>query len=361
MNNPYTFAEISFKALKHNLNFIRDNIPPKIRVMAIVKSDAYGHGLVPISKELEKIGIDGFGVAFVQEGITLREHGIASPIYVLSGFQQGEEESIVTNNLIPLIYNTKQIELLNDVAKKKKSITNVHIKIDTGMGRLGVLYDDRYSIMKMLDKAQYVNIHGLATHISDAQNSRSYTRLQIKRFKEAKVFIESKLSKRLTSHIANTDTFLNYSYSLFNMIRVGISLYGYGHKNLVPVMSIFSRLISLKVLKKGSYISYGRTYRLDNDTKVGVIPVGYADGYLRALSNKGFVGIKGKKVYIIGTVTMNHTMIDVNKLNTRIGDKVLIIGEDKNMRIGADQIAMLGSTISYELLCNMGSKINHIY
>ncbi|MGB9735361.1 MAG: alanine racemase [bacterium] len=361
MNNPYTYALISFSALAHNLNVIKHKIPATTGIMAIVKSDAYGHGLVPISKELERMGVNAFGVAFVQEGLVLREHGITSPIYVLSGFQRGEEETIINNDLIPLVYNTKQIEWLDTAARGKRSAVNIHIKIDTGMGRLGVLYDDKNSILKMLNHAEHLNIHGLATHISDAHDSASFTGLQINRFKQVKAFIESKLSKKLVAHVANTDTFLNYPESVFDMIRVGISLYGYGHKDLKPVMNVFSRLISVKTLKKGSYISYGRTYRLKKDTKVGVIPVGYADGYFRTLSNKGFVGIKGKRVYIIGRVTMNHTMLDVDRSNAQVGDKVLIIGQDKKMCIGADHIARLASTISYELLCSMGSNIKRIY
>jgi|YelNatPaOPRAMG01_1025707.scaffolds.fasta_scaffold20220_2 alanine racemase len=361
MNNPYTFAIISSRALIHNLILIKQKLPINTGVMAVVKSDAYGHGLVPVSQALVNIGIEALGVAFVQEGVELRKHGITSEIYVLSGFQRGEEEALIDNNLIPLIYSTKQVEWLDKAVKQKHASLNVDIKIDTGMGRLGILYDDIDAISSILNKSRHLTIHGLATHISDASGSASFTKLQINRFKRLKTFIESKLSRRLFSHVANTDTFFNYPESYFDMVRAGISLYGYGHKDLKPVMNIFSRLISIKTLRKGYYVSYGRTYRLSKNTKVGVIPVGYADGYTRMLSNAGFVGIKGKKVYIIGRVTMNHTMINIDRLNVHIGDRVLILGEDKYMHIGADEIARRASTISYELLCNMGSRLTRIY
>lgn len=361
MNNPYTYAKISLKALAHNLASIRKHIRRGTAVMAVVKSDAYGHGIVPVSKTLESAGIDGLGVAFVQEGVMLRQAGITSPIYVLSGFQHGEEDMLVDNHLVPLIYNTEQVELLDRVSGKRHLHIDVHIKIDTGMGRLGFLYDDMTTMNDTINKIKNLSITGISTHISDACNSAYFTNIQMKRFKRVKEFLESRLSKRLISHAANTDTLFKYPESSFDMVRAGISLYGYGHKNSVPVMHIFSRLISVKTLKKGYWISYGRTYRLKRNTQVGVIPVGYADGYSRMLSNKGFVGINGKKVYLIGRVTMNHTMIDMNSINAHIGDKVLIIGKDDKMYIGADEIASLGSTISYELLCSMGSSLKRIY
>ncbi len=361
MNNPYTFAKIYLDGLIHNLASIRKSIKKGTAVMAVVKSDAYGHGIVPVSKTLESAGIDGLGVAFVQEGVMLRQAGITVPIYVLSGFQHGEEDMLIDNHLIPLIYNTEQVELLDKVSGERHSHIDVHLKIDTGMGRLGFLYDDMITMNDTINKIKHLNITGLATHIADAYNSEYFTNIQIKRFKKVKAYLESRLSKRLISHTANTDTFFNYPESYFDMIRAGISLYGYGHKGLIPIMHVFSRLISVKTLKKGYYISYGRTYRLKRDTRVGVIPIGYADGYLRMLSNKGFVGINGKKVYLIGRVTMNHIMVDMNSVYAQIGDRVLIMGKDDKMHISADEIASLGYTISYELLCSMGSSLKRIY
>ncbi len=361
MNNPYTYARISLKGLVHNLAAIRKNIRRGTAVMAVVKSDAYGHGIVPVSRTLEKAGIDGFGVAFVQEGMVLREAGITSPIYVLSGFQRGEEDMLVAHNLVPLVYCTEQVELLDRVFRKRNRPVSIHLKIDTGMGRLGFLYDDTGTMNRVLQKAKKLNIAGVATHVSDPHDSAYFTNIQLTRFKKVKGFLESGLSKRLTSHAANTDTFFNYPDSSFDMVRAGISLYGYGQKGLTPVMQVFSRLISVKTLKKGYGVSYGRTYRLKKDTRVGVVPVGYADGYSRMLSNKGFVGINGKKVYILGRITMNHIMIDINSVPAHVGDNVLIMGNDGTMYIGADQIASLASTISYELLCSMGSSLRRIY
>ena len=361
MNNPYTYARIDLKGLVRNLTSVRKSIRKGTAVMAVVKSDAYGHGIVAVSTTLERAGVNGFGVAFVQEGVVLRKAGISSPIYVLSGFQRGEEDMLIDHNLVPLVYSADQVELLDRESRKRNVQRNIHLKIDTGMGRLGFLYDDMTVLNRVLEKTKNLNITGVATHISDAHDSAYFTKVQIKRFQKAQGFLESRLSRRLISHAANTDTFFNYPESCFDMVRAGISLYGYGRKGLTPVMHVFSKLISVKTLKKGYAISYGRTYRLKKDTVVGVLPVGYADGYSRMLSNKGFVGIKGKKVYVVGRVTMNHTMIDMKGIHARVGDNVLIIGKDGTMYIGADQIASLASTISYELLCSMGSSLKRIY
>ena len=361
MNNPYTYARIDLRGLVKNLTSVRKSIRKGTAVMAVVKSDAYGHGIVPVSKTLEKAGIDGFGVAFVQEGVVLRQTGISSPIYVLSGFQPGEEDILIDHNLVPLVYSADQVELLDRESRKRKVRRNIHLKIDTGMGRLGFLHDDTAALSRVLERTKNLNITGVATHISDAYSSAYFTKVQLKRFQKVQGFLESQLSRRLISHAANTDTFFHYPESCFDMVRAGISLYGYGRKGLVPVMHVFSKLISVKTLKKGYTVSYGRTCRLKKDTVVGVLPVGYADGYSRMLSNAGFVGIKGKKVYVIGRVTMNHTMIALKGLHARVGDSVLIMGDDGTMYIGADQIASLASTISYELLCSMGSSLKRVY
>ncbi len=361
MNNPYTYAKISLKNLKHNLGVIRKAVGRGIPVMAVVKSDAYGHGMVPVSTALEQYGIDGFGVAFVEEGAILRQAGITAPIYVLSGFQRGEEALLLANNLTPLVYSVQQIDLFNKAVGGRHLAPALHLKIDTGMGRLGFVYDDRDTLARALRRIKKLNITGIATHLSDPGGSRSYTAAQIRRFWEVRKYLESALSKQLVAHAANTDSFFHYPGAVFDMVRSGISLYGYGHKDLKPVLSVFSRLISVKTLKKGHCISYGRTYRLNRDTTVGVIPVGYADGYLRSLSNKAFVGINGKKVYSRGRVTMNHIMIDLQNIPARIGDPVLIMGQDGSLRIGADTIASLGSTISYELLCGMGASLKRSY
>ena len=361
MNNPYTYAKISLKAVADNFRFVKQTLKNDTGVMAVVKSDAYGHGIVEVSKALKMAGVDALGVAFAEEGMLLRQSGISSPIYVLSGIQHGEEELLINNRLIPLLYDAGQVERLDRAAQQKNLGVNIHLKIDTGMGRLGFVYDDIRAFDRVIGAAEHLNIAGIATHISDAYNSAYFTGLQIKRFKKVKEYIESRLSKGMIAHVANTDTLFYYPQSHFNMVRPGISIYGYGKKGLTPAMHVFSRLISVKMLKRGSSISYGKTCRLKQDTKVGVVPIGYSDGYSRMLSNKGFVGVNGKKAYIMGRVTMNHIMINMNSVNARIGDKVLILGKDRDMYIGADEIAGLGSTISYEVLCSLGSNLRRIY
>ena len=361
MNNPYTYARVSLDAILRNLAFVKARLDKGTAVMAVVKSDAYGHGIVEVSKAIEKAGASGLGVAFTEEGVVLRRAGVRAPVFVLSGFQHGEEDYLLEYGLIPLIYDIGQADRLNRAAKKKGRRVDVHVKIDTGMGRLGFPYKDTAAFDRLLKTADNLNIAGIATHMSDAGGSPAFTRLQITRFNAVRAMLEASLRGRLTAHIANTDTLLRYPAAHFDMVRPGISLYGYGAPGLRPSLHVFSRLISIKTLAKGSYISYGRTLRLKRDTRTGVVPVGYADGYPRALSNKGFVGVRGRKARVLGRVTMNHIMIDLTHIGAGVGDRVLVMGKDGTMRIGADELASLGSTISYELLCGMGSNVRREY
>ncbi len=365
MNTAYTCARVSLRAITKNLGVIRKRLGRSGRagaaVMAVVKSDAYGHGMVPVSVALEEAGIDALGVAFVHEGVQLRDAGIRVPIYILSGVQHGEEGAVIDKGLSPLLCSREQFKALNRAAEKRRTRIDVHVKIDTGMGRLGFVYDEAELLAGSLACYSNVRVTGVATHLSDAAGSAYYTGLQIRRFEGARRSLESSLSRRLTAHVANTVALFSYPASHFDMVRPGIGLYGYGGKGLSPAMSVFSHLISVKTLRKGTWVSYGRTHRLKRDTRVGVIPMGYADGYSRMLSNRGFVGIKGKKVYSIGMVTMNHIMVDINDVDAHVGDGVLVIGEDRDMRIGADEIASRGSTISYEILCGMGLNVRRVY
>ncbi|MCL5276605.1 MAG: alanine racemase [Deltaproteobacteria bacterium] len=365
MNSPYTYARISTRAITRNLGLIRKHLShtghARTAVMAVVKSDAYGHGMVPVSLALERAGIDALGVAFVHEGALLRDAGVRVPVYVLSGVQRGEERAAMGYGLTPLLYSKEQIEALDRAAKKRGVRPDVHLKIDTGMGRLGFVHNHVEILAGLLGRYGHLHVTGAATHLSDAAGSAYFTGLQIQRFTRARASLESSLSRGVSAHIANTAALFDYPGSHFDMVRPGIGIYGYGRAGLSPAMSIFSRLISVKTLRKGSWVSYGRTCRLKRDTRVGILPVGYADGYSRMLSNKGVVGINGKKVYVIGMVTMNHIMIDINAVDAHVGDEVLIMGEDGGMRIGADEIASLGSTISYEILCGMGSGTRRVY
>lgn len=361
MNNPYTYARISPGAIAGNFNAVKKALHRGTGIMAVVKSDAYGHGIVEVSKALRKAGVDALGVAFAEEGMLLRQSGIRLPLYVLSGIQPGEETLIMEHRLIPLVYDTGQIERLARAARRRHSRIDVHLKIDTGMGRLGFAYYDTAALERVADAAPSLNITGIATHVSDASGSSSFTHLQMQRFRNVKAYLESRLKRALMAHAANTDTLFCYPESHFDMVRPGISIYGYGRKGLTPAMQVFSRLISVKSLRKGFTISYGRTCRLKRDTRVGVVPVGYADGYPRMLSNKGFVGIRGERAYIMGRVTMNHIMIDIHSLRAHIGDTVLVMGKDRGLSIGADDIAALGSTISYEVLCRFGSGMRRVY
>ena len=366
-----TCAEINIRALIHNLNQAKRLAGSKSQILSIVKADAYGHGAVKISKALVRNGIHHLGTALVEEAVELRDAGIKIPIIVLGGIFKEQIPKIAEYSLTPVVYQEDFLKAVAKEARKSNKKVNIHIKIDTGMGRIGVLSDEAVNFVKKAASLKNIKVEGIMTHFADADLAdKAYAEKQMAEFTS----IVNKLNEEGIDipyqHIANSAALVSFENNKFNMARPGIMLYGYAPSaegkerglNLIPVMSLKTKVLHLKKVSAGTYISYGRTFVAKRDSVIATLPVGYADGYSRALSNKGFVIVKGKRAPIAGRVCMDMTMIDVTGIDgVEINDEVVLIGKQGKEAITADDVAMLTNTISYEVLCCIGKRVPRVY
>lgn len=369
-----TFAEIDLSALHHNFNVIRSSIPRGTEILAVVKADAYGHGFMDISRELEILGVNAFGVAFLAEGIQLRKSGIDKPVLLLGGVYPGQERKCIGYNLSTIVFTLEQARALNQAADKLFRKAQVHLKIDTGMGRLGIPYTDVPAFMQELRKLPNIALEGIISHFASAdeldEQGRHFTRLQAERFEWALAeTCKSGFAPRYI-HIANSAGSLLRNIPGCNLIRPGIALYGaipsadfQGKLDLRPVMRLKSRIAMLKWVEPGTTISYARRFTAVGKTLIASVPVGYADGYSRALTNRGEVLVRGQRARVTGTVCMDWIMLDVTGVaGVTVGDQVILIGsDDAGNCIHAEELAAAAGTIPYEIFCGISKRVPRVY
>lgn len=372
LNRP-TWAEINLDNLDFNFHSVKEFVGKQIEYMAIVKANAYGHGAFKCSDKLERSGIDWFGVALPEEGLELRNKGISKPILCLGSFWLGQENLLLENKLTPVIYQLHIAERYDQVAKQKGIEANVHIKIDTGMGRIGVRFDEVDSFIKQFKKFENLNIEGIMTHfaVADDLKQNDFTDEQIKMFNQAVSKFEAAGYKPKYKDLANSPGAIAHENSHGNLIRLGGILYGLGDDVLPkeiekpilkPVMSLHTKIAHLKKVPKGETLGYGRTFSTKRDSVVATIPIGYQDGFVRAFSNKGRVIINNKFAPIVGRISMDWTILDVTDIpNIRVNNDVILIGQDDNMKITAEDLAILNNTISYEITCGISRRVERIY
>ena len=364
--------EIDLSAMLHNLNQIKKAIGPGIKVMGIVKSDAYGHGLVPVSRFLEKHGVACLGVAYTYEALKLRNQGISLPIIILGGVKTKDEvEAAVERDLTPVIFNVSLADLMDRacVAKKGK-IFPVHIKVDTGMGRLGIALHELGAVLQDIKKYKRLYVEGLISHLSSADEpSADFTDIQVKNFHKAiEICRNAGMNLPLIS-LANSAGITAHQKAHFNMVRAGIMIYGGlpspEYKcplSLFPVMHFKSKILQIRELPDQMPVSYGRTYYTRGRKRIAVLSAGYGDGVPIGLSNRGKVLIRGRKVNIVGRVCMNMTMTDVTDLNgVEIGDEVVFLGRQDDQLITGDDVAKCAGTISYDIFCSIGQRNRRSY
>ncbi len=368
-------VEIDLGALKNNFHRIQRTAGQQVRVMAVVKSDAYGHGLVECARALSDAGAETFGVAEVEEGVALRRAGLAGEIVILLGAAPESYEEVVSYDLTPVVYDLDAIAGLSAAASKKNGKVRVHLKVDVGMGRLGVAPAEVMSCVSLLKRLPSISLRGILSHLpsADAAEKPEITRAHLSRFSE--VLARLKTGEPGVVHIANSAALIYFPGSRLDMVRPGISLYGcYPDAlparaqsaapglELQPVMRFATRVIQVKELEKGSGISYGHTYVTRRKSRIAVLPVGYADGYLRKLSNRAEVLIGGRRAPVRGRVCMNATMVEVTDLPpVHAGDEAVLLGRQGDAAISADEVAGWMETISYEVLCLLGSCNDRVY
>lgn len=366
-----TWAEIDLDALAANFHVIKRHVGPGVNVMAIVKANAYGHGSVACARRLAAEGADWFGVALPEEGIDLRESGINQPILCLGGFWEGQAAACVKYRLTPVVYRLDMMEDLDRAARAAGVSVDVHLKIDTGMGRLGFRFDELNDAPAMLKRFVNVRVDGLMTHFAAADDPtcEALTEDQIARFSSAAgAFCQA--GHHLTfQHSANSAAIYSHPDAWSNMIRPGGVLYGLWRdvlpakvdaSDLKPVMSLHSRISLLKWVPAGETIGYGCTFEASRKTLVATIPIGYDDGYPRALSNRAHVVVRGVCASVIGRISMDLTLVDVTGVpGVQSGDPVILIGRDEKsgQSVTAEELAKIAGTLSYEITCGIGSRV----
>lgn len=368
--SPNTLT-IDLGSLVYNLEQLRGCTGKDIKIMGIVKSDAYGHGLVPVSKTLEKNGVYCLGVSFIEEAVELRKAGIQIPIVILCGIETDEDaEAVIENGLTPVVFDLISAERLEKISSQKKEITRIHVKIDTGMGRLGINLNDTVSILKEIKKFRFLNVEALMSHLSSAdEEDTAFTKAQIQKFKNAvdearHIGMDLKLN-----HLANSAGTVAYRDSHFDMVRPGIMLYGGlptpGFKTEVKlrqVMVLKGRILQIRDFEDKTPVSYGKTYYTDGKKKIAIVSAGYADGIPRCLSNRGRVLVGGRLTDIVGNVCMNMLACDITGIdNVNKGDECVLLGSQGEKTITGDDIAGLCSTISYEVFLSVGRSLEREY
>ncbi len=361
-----TWAEVNLNNLAYDFNQIKKLLAPKTKIMVCVKADAYGHGLIPVSKKLVSCGVDYLGVASIDEGIKLREAGISLPILILGLILKKDIQPIFKYRLTITVCDEELARALNNKAKLLGRPVNVHIKVDTGMGRIGVLHHDAAELVRKIHKLKFINIEGIFTHFAFADMDRDFTLYQIDLFNR----LIQKLNKEGIHiplvHAANSMGVIGYKNSHFNMVRPGLVIYGLYPKkdlkiNLRPVLSLKTKVLFIKRLPKGYGISYGHDYITKKTTTIATLPIGYGDGYPRNLSNCAPVLIGGRRFKISGRICMDQIMVDVGDFKVRVGDEAVLIGSQAKNKITAEELALLSDTISYEIVCGLGSRVPRVY
>ncbi len=371
-DTSFNRVEINGTALQQNYSIIQKRVGIGIPVMAMVKADAYGHGMVMAAKSFAVAGCSIFGVAELREAVLLRQAGVLGEIYVTIGFAGEDAGLIFQYNLIPVIYSYEAAQALSANAVALGREIAVHIKVDSGMSRLGIFPADISTFLDSVSSLQGIKIAGLMSHFPEADNPASPSTLNNY---ESFATVCEVLKNRFGGicHIANSGAVLNFPDTYCDMVRAGIALYGYHPAgrvgpddsfagSLIPAMSFSSRILQVKTLPAGTGVSYGHTFQTERQTRLAVVPVGYEDGYSRSLSNRGQVLVHGHRVPVRGRICMNMCMVDVSDLDgARAGDEVVLLGRQGRENITADEIAEVIGSISYEVLCMLGNNNQREY
>ena len=371
-----TWVEIDLDSLTHNIGEVRGRIGPGQRILLVVKADAYGHGAVEVARAAASAGVDMLGVATLHEGIELRQAGIAAPVLILSPPMENETRDIIEYDLACSVPSLGIARSLSRACVDRGKTGSVHVEVDTGMGRSGVGLDEALPFVSAVGKLPGLALDGVFTHFPASDDDEEFTRRQVEDFVELLRRLERKGIAVPLRHAANSGAILAGAEAVaspLNMVRPGIIVYGLkpsggargggsGESGFEPVMSFKSRIAQLRDLPEGHPVSYGMTYRTPRAMRVAVVPVGYGHGYSWRLSNRGEVLVRGRRAPIIGRVTMDVTLVDVDGVpGADVGDEVVLFGRQGDEEITVDEVAGIVGTINYEVICGIGKRVTRVY
>ena len=359
-----TVLEIDLNALKHNFEFIRSKLQDQTKILAVVKAFGYGTDAVEIAKYLEQLNVDYFAVAYTKEGVVLRDAGIKTPILVLHP-QPINFKTLIEKCLEPSLYNERVLNSFIDIAKEEKQIDYpIHVKFNTGLNRLGFGKSDVDYIIDKLSDASQVKVKSIFSHLAASEDGdeKEFTLQQIHSFKTIAETFKQKIGYKVMLHQLNTSGVLNYPEAQFDMVRVGIGLYGFGNneadtKKLQNVASLKSVISHIHHIEKGASVGYNMAYIADRPTKTATIPIGHADGIHRAFGNgKGFVSIHGNRAYIVGNVCMDMLMVNITDIDCNEGDEVVFFNNQNTV----NELAKNINSISYEILTAISQRVKRV-
>ncbi|MCA9493146.1 MAG: alanine racemase [Myxococcales bacterium] len=362
-----THVEVDLDALEHNLLAIRERVGPS-EVMPVLKANAYGHGLVPVARRMEALGVPCIGLAFLEEGIRLRRAGVRTPILVLGGVLGDQIPLFLQHDLMLAASSVDKLLLIEQHAAEQGIRARVHLKVDTGMERIGIHWYHADRLLEASLRCAHVDVVGIYSHLAQSdERDPSFTRLQLERFEEVLSFYEERSLPVPTRHLANSGAILGHPPTWLDMVRPGLILYGAWPSDvrvdldLRPALRWVSRVVYFKVVEPGAGVSYGSTWAPDRQTRIVTIPVGYGDGYPRALSSRGQVLIRGKRYPIVGRVCMDQIMVDIGWDSAWNGDEVVLLGADEHgHRIATEELAAWAGTIPWEILTNINTRVQRV-
>lgn len=364
------YAEIDLDSIRKNIELMKANISSDTGIIAVIKTDGYGHGAVPIAKELSDICY-GYAVATAYEGHNLRHHGITKPIFVLGYTDEYTFDMVIEEEMIPPVFTYDMAEKLSAGAGRLNKIININIAVDTGMCRIGYMpTKESADEIVRISKLPNLKIESIFTHFAKADYAdKTSAKKQFEEFKAFLTMLENNGVNIPIHQCANSAAMMEMPETSMNLARAGISMYGLypseemnkENMKLYPAMSLYSHVVYVKEIEAGTGISYGQTYVSDKPMKIATIPIGYGDGYPRNLSNKGYVLINGKKAAIVGRICMDQFMVDVTGMDVNEGDLVTLVGKDGPEEILADDLAVLAGTFNYEFVCNLGKRVPRVF
>jgi len=364
----HTVCEIDLNAIRHNVGVMRSHLKENVDFLAVVKANGYGHGAVQVARAALEAGAKMLAVAIPEEGVQLRQAGIDAPILVLGGIEEEAADIVAACNLTQVVFDEARIMALQRAGKKYDRQVAVHLKLDTGMNRIGVrTKEEAQRLVRLIDSLSHVQLTGCFTHMATAdEDSSEDTHAQIARFSALCDAIAEIHPESITRHAANTASIFRYPQAHFDMVRGGIALYGYppfaADLGLQPAMRWMARAVYVKTIHPGDKVSYGGLFEAEKETRVMTVPVGYADGYRRGLTGKGCVLVRGQRAPILGRVCMDQIMVDVTDIpGAQAGDEVVLLGAQGNDMIDADEMAAWLSTISYEVICSPSARVPRVY
>ncbi|MBQ7887502.1 MAG: alanine racemase [Clostridia bacterium] len=364
----HNYCEIDLEAIRHNVGVMRDCLAEGVDFLAVVKADGYGHGAVQVARAALEAGANMLAVAIPEEGVQLRQAGVDAPILVLGGVEEGAADIVAACDLTQVVFDEARILALNRAGEKHGRAVKAHLKLDTGMCRIGVrTRDEVQKLVRLIDSLPYVKLTGCFTHMATAdEDFCEDTHAQIARFEDLCEAIAQVHPEKIVRHAANTASIFRYPQAHFDMVRGGIALYGYPPvaeaKGLRPAMRWVARAVYVKTICPGDRVSYGGLFEAKRETRVMTVPVGYADGYRRGLTGRGCVLVRGQRAKILGRVCMDQIMVDVTEIpGAQVGDEVVLLGAQGNEMIDAQEMADWLGTISYEVICSPSKRVPRVY